>query len=153
MAKLVSLGILSKNNTTHTSPVMLVARKGTKNKRPVVDFRLLNTRIMRRNTATPLLRDIFKILGRSKCEVLSCVDLKDAFHSLSLTDKLKDSVVSFHILAVLTIGMKFYLWDYPQIWTTYIENLLEGIPNRQSYIAIMDDLMLHGLKSDHMTLF
>ena len=47
MAKLVSLGILSKNNTTHTSPVMLVARKGTKNKRPVVDFRLLNTRIMR----------------------------------------------------------------------------------------------------------
>ena len=31
MAKLISLGILSKNNTTHTSPVMLVARKGTKN--------------------------------------------------------------------------------------------------------------------------
>ena len=38
MAKLVSLGILTKNNTTHTSPVMLVARKGTRNKRPVVDF-------------------------------------------------------------------------------------------------------------------
>ena len=90
MAKLVSLGILSKNNTTHTSPVMLVARKGSKNKRPVVDFRLLNTRILRRNTTTPLLRDIFKILGRSKCEVLSCVDLKDAFHSLSLTDKAKE---------------------------------------------------------------
>ena len=89
MAKLVSLGILSKNNTTHTSPVMLAARKGTKNKRAVVDFRLLNTRILRRNTATPLLRDIFKLLGRSRCEVLSCVDLKDAFHSLSLTDKAK----------------------------------------------------------------
>ena len=28
MPKLVSLGILSKNNTTHTSPVMLVVRKG-----------------------------------------------------------------------------------------------------------------------------
>ena len=39
MANLVSLGILTKNNTTHTSPVMLVARKGTKNKRPVVDTR------------------------------------------------------------------------------------------------------------------
>ena len=90
MAKLVSLGILTKNNTTHTSPVMLVSRKGTKNKRPVVDFRLLNTRIMRRNTATPLLRDIFKMLDRSKCEVLSCVDLKDVFHSLGLTDKAKE---------------------------------------------------------------
>ena len=38
MAKLVSLGILLKNNTTHTSPVMLVARKGTKNKRPSSRF-------------------------------------------------------------------------------------------------------------------
>ena len=32
-------------------------------------------------------------------------------------------------------------------------NLLEGIPNRQSYSAIMDDLSLHGLKSDHMVIF
>ena len=65
MAKLVSLGILMKKNTTHTSPVMPVARKGTKNKRPVVDFWLLNTRIIRRNTATPLFSNIFKMLGRS----------------------------------------------------------------------------------------
>ena len=42
---------------------------------------------MRRNTATLLLRDIFKMLGRSKCEVLSCVDWKDAFHSLGLPEQ------------------------------------------------------------------
>ena len=156
MAKLVSLGILSKNNTTHTSPVMLVARKGIKNKRPVVDFRLLNTRILRRNTATPLLRDIFKILGRSRCEVLSCVDLKDAFHSLSLTDKAKEfcGILPYFGSAhyryeVLPVGLSIS----HQVWITYLENLLEGIPNRQSYIAIIDDLMLHGLKSDHMVLF
>ena len=47
MQKLVSLGILTKNSTTHTSPVMLVARKGNERKRPVVDFRPLNTRIVR----------------------------------------------------------------------------------------------------------
>ena len=50
MERLVSLGILSKNSTSHTSPVMLITRKLTKDKRPVVDFRLLNTRILRRNT-------------------------------------------------------------------------------------------------------
>ena len=156
MAKLVSLGILSKNNTTHTSPVMLVARKGTKNKRPVVDFTLLNTRILRRNTATSLLKDIFKILGRSRCEVLSCVDLKDAFHSLSLTDKAKEfcGILPYFGSAhyryeVLPMGLSIS----PQVWITYIENLLKGIPNRQSYIAIMDYLMLHGLKSNHMVLF
>ena len=156
MAKLVSLGILLKNNTTYTSPVMLVARKGTKNKRPVVDFRLLNTRIMRRNTATPLLRDIFKMLGRSKSEVLSCVDLKDAFHSLGLMDKAKEfcGILPYFGSAhyryeVLPMGLSIS----PQVWITYIENLLEGISNRDSYIAIMDDLMLHGLKDNHMDLF
>ena len=156
MAKLVSLGILSKNNTTHTSPVMLVARKGSKNKRPVVDFRLLNTRIMRRNTATPLLRDIFKMLGRSKCEVLSCVDLKDAFHSLGLTDKAKEfcGILPYFGSAhyrykVLPMGLSIS----PQVWITYIENLLEGISNRNSYIAIMDDLMMHGLRDGHLDLF
>ena len=53
MQRLVSLGILSRNTTSHTSPVMLITRKITRDKRPVVDFRLLNTRIRRHNTATP----------------------------------------------------------------------------------------------------
>ena len=108
--KLVSLGILTKNSTTHTS-VMLVARKGNERKRPVVDFRLLNTRIVRRNTSTPLLRDIFIMLGRAQCEVLSCVDLKEAFHSLPLTQKPKSSVVYSHILGAPTLGMRYFLWD------------------------------------------
>ena len=30
IAKIVSPGILSKNNTTHTSPVMLIGRQGNK---------------------------------------------------------------------------------------------------------------------------
>ena len=90
MQKLVLLGILTKNSTMHTSPVMLVARKGNESKRPVVDFRLLNTRIIRRNTSTPLLRDIFIMLGRAQCEVLSCVDLKEAFHSVPLTPEAKE---------------------------------------------------------------
>ena len=84
MQRLVSLGTHSKNSTTHTSPVMLVARKGNERKRPVVDFRLLNTRIVRRNKSTPSLRDIFIMLDRAQCEVLSCIDLKEAFHSLPL---------------------------------------------------------------------
>ena len=83
--RLDSLGIHSKNSTTHTSPVMLVARKGNERKRPVVDFRLPNTSIVKRNTSTSLLRDIFIMLGRAQCEVLSCVDLKEVFHSLPLT--------------------------------------------------------------------
>ena len=84
MERLVSLGILSKNSTSYTSPVMLITRKLTKDKRPGVDFRLLNTRILRRNTSIPLMSDVLSILGNSECEVVSCVDIKDAYHSIRL---------------------------------------------------------------------
>ena len=90
MERLVSLGILSKNSTSHTSPVMLITRKLTKDKRPVVDFRLLNTRILRRNTSIPLMSGVLSILGNSECEVVSCVDIKDAYHSIRLTEKSKE---------------------------------------------------------------
>ena len=65
MERLVSLG--SKNSTSHTSPVMLITRNLTKDKRPVVDFRLLNARILRRNTSIPLMSDVLSILGNSEC--------------------------------------------------------------------------------------
>ena len=87
------------------------------------------------------------MLGRSKCEVLSCVGLKGAFHSLGLTDKAKEFCGILPYLGsphyryeVLPMGLSIS----SQVWITYIENRLEGIPNRQAYIAIMEDLMLHG---------
>ena len=45
MNHLVELRILLCNTTSHTSPVMLITRKVTRDKRPIVDFRLLNTHI------------------------------------------------------------------------------------------------------------
>ena len=61
MERLVVLGILSKNSTYHTSPIMLITRILTDDMRPVVDFRLLNTRICRRNTSVPLIKDVLSI--------------------------------------------------------------------------------------------
>ena len=153
MQKLVSLGILTKNSTTHTSPVKLVARKGNERKRPVVNFRLLNTRIVRRNTSTPLLRDIFIMLGRAQCEVLSCVDLKEAFRSLPLTPEAKElcGILPYfgspHFrYEILPMGLAIS----PQVWINYIENILCGMANKQDYIAIMDDLLIHGFKGNHL---
>ena len=68
---------------------MLISRKMTQDKRMVTDFRHLNMRIAKNNLAYPLLKDTFTLLGSSKCEVLSVLDLKDAFHSLRLTENSK----------------------------------------------------------------
>ena len=156
MNRLVLLGILSENNTSHTSPVMLITRKVTNDKRPVVDFRLLNTRIRRRNTATPLLRDVFNTLGKAKCEVMSCVDIKDAFHSIKLNARSKEfcGILPYfgsqhYRYEVLPMGLAIS----PAAWSVYVNTLLHSFgPDRSSFIAIMDDLLIHSTFDRHFYL-
>ena len=83
------LGILKEGFSGYQSPVMLISRKVTQDKRVVTDFRHLNTRITKNNFTYPLIKDTFATLDNSKCEVLSVLDLKDAFHSLRLTENSK----------------------------------------------------------------
>ena len=61
----------------------------TKYKRVVTDFRHLSMYTTKNNLAYPLLKDTFALLGSSQCEVMSVLDLKDAFHSLRLTENSK----------------------------------------------------------------
>ena len=68
---------------------MLISRKVTPDKRVVADFRHLNIRITKINLACPLLKETFSVLGSSRCEVLSLLDLKDAFYSLRLLENSK----------------------------------------------------------------
>ena len=155
MERLVSLGILSKNSTSHTSPVMLITRKVTKDKRLVVDFRLLNTRIVRRNTSIPLMSDVLSILGNSECEVVSCVDIKDAYHSIRLTEKSKE-----YCGILPYFGSPIYRYEVlpmgiacaPQIWMDYITLILGELEDKKKYIAIMDDLLIHSTKMAHRKL-
>ena len=155
MERLVSLGILTKNSTSYTSPVMLITRKLTKDKRPVVDFRLLNTRILRRNTSIPLVSDVLSILGNSECEVVSCVDIKDAYHSIKLTEKSKE-----YCGILPYFGSPIYRYEVlpmgitcaPQIWMDYITLIMAELEQKNKYIAIMDDLLLHSTKAAHWKL-
>ena len=84
MKRLCYMGILKEGFSAYSSPVMLIRRKLTKDKRVVTDFRQLNVRIAKNNLAYPLVQDTFSMLGNSKCEILSVLELKDTFHSLRL---------------------------------------------------------------------
>ena len=70
MKQLCYMGILKEGFSAYSSPVMLISRKLTKDKRVVTDFRHLNVRIVKNNLAYPLVRDTFSVLGSLKCEVL-----------------------------------------------------------------------------------
>ena len=111
MKRLCYLGILKEGFSAYSSPGMLISSKMTQDKRVVTDFRHLNMRIAKNNLAYPLLKDTFTLLGSSKCEVLSVLDLKDAFHSLRLTENSKKYCGILHTLSVCLTCIKECLWD------------------------------------------
>ena len=69
MKRLCYMSILKEGFSAYSSPVMLISRKLTKDKRVVTNFRHLNVKIAKNNLAYPLVRDTFSVLGNSKCEV------------------------------------------------------------------------------------
>ena len=124
---------------------MLISRKLTQDKRVMTYFTHLNMRIAKSNLAYPLLKDTFTMLGSSKCEVMSLLDLKDAFHSLRLTESSKKYC---RILPYL--GSASYLYQRmpmglnipPTTWQSYINAILNCLTSRKYCGAIIDDLLL-----------
>ena len=55
------MGILKEGLSAYSSPVMLISRKLTKDKRVVTDFRHLNVRIAKINLEYPLIKDILSV--------------------------------------------------------------------------------------------
>ena len=62
MKQLCYLGTLKEGFSAYSSPVMLISRKMTKDKRVVTDFRHLNMHIAKNNLAYPFLKDTFSML-------------------------------------------------------------------------------------------
>ena len=117
----------------------------------MTDFRHLNMRIANTNLAYPLLKDTFSVLGSSKCEVLSVLDLKDAFHSLRLSENSKKYYrihPYFGSMSYLYQRMPMGLNISPSIWQSYISAILSCLQSKKYCEAIMDDLRLFTLSNN-----
>ena len=139
------LGILKEGFLAYLSPAMLIIRKVMQDKRVVTDFRHLNMRIATNNLAYLLLKDMFALLGSSMCEVLSVLDLKDAFHSLRLTEISKKCcgiLPYFGSASYLYQRMPMGLNMSPVVWQSYINAILNCLSNKKYCEAIMNDLLL-----------
>ena len=178
MRRGVLLGILKKGLSSYSSPVMLIPRKITQVPRIVTDFRVLNSRIVKIcRYSVPLLKDILMALGMSGVEVMSLLDLKDAYHSLrlSLNSKKYCAITPYYGSATYIyqrLGMGLSL--SPQVWQTFLNAILgevidrgdedpELLPYRESdekvvydrpqtkhHLAFMDDCLVHSKKKDHL---
>ena len=154
MKRLCYMGILKEGFSTYSSPVMLISRKLAKDKRVVTDFRHLNVRIAKNNLAYPLVRDTFLVLGNSKCEVLSVLNLKGAFHTLRLSENSRKYCgilpyfsSSSYLYQRMPMGLNILL----SIWQSYINAILDYLQSKKFCKAIMDDLILFTpSKESHM---
>ena len=120
----------------------------------VTDFRHLNVRITKNNLAYPLLKDMFSVIGSSKCEVLLVLDLKDAFHSLRLSEisrKYCGILPYFGSTPYLYQRMPMGLNIFPSVWQSYINSILDCLQSKKYCEAIMGDLLLFTpSKGSHM---
>ena len=138
-------GYTKRRFSAYSSPVMLISRKLMQDKRVVTDFRDLNMRIAKNNLGYPLLKDTFTMLGSLKCEVMSILDLTDAFHSLRLTENSKKYcgiLPYFGSTSYLYQRMPMGLNISPAVWQSYINAILNCLSSRKYCEAIMDDLLL-----------
>ena len=106
------MGILKEAFSAHSSPVMLISRKLTKDKRVVTDFRHLNVRIAKNKLAYPLVRDTISVLGKSQMQGIVSVRFKGCLSLTKTVRKLKEVIVAYsHISVAHLIYTKECLWD------------------------------------------
>ena len=120
----------------------------------MTDFRHLNSRLVTLHPSIPLVRDAIQILGNSGCEIISVIDLRDAYHTLRLSKKSQKfcGITPYY-------GSDTYLYQRlgmglsvsPAVWQNFIQKVLSEIPNhRKHHLAIMDDCLVHSRMKDHL---
>ena len=153
MEKLTVLGILKKGLSGYSSPAMPIPRKNSDIPRIVADFRYLNTKLLQLNMSFPLVKECIQQIGASQCEVMSVIDLRDAYHTLRLSPSSQQfcGITPYYgsdtyLYQRLPMGLKVS----PAIWQAFINKVLGPIPHRQRHIAIMDDCLVHSKRVDHL---
>ena len=155
MDRLEHLSIIQKGLTGCSSPVVLVKRKNQNLYRVCSDFQIFNEKLLKINHAFPLVQDCIEQLGRSKCDYMSTIDLRDVFHTLRLakTSQKYCGITPYYgspTYHYLHMGMGMSV--SPQIWQQCVNLVFQDdiIKRKQNFDVIMDDTFIHSTKEEHM---
>ena len=141
MDRLEKLGIIRKGLTGYSSPVLLVKCKEQNLYRVVTDFRVLNERLY-----------CLEAIGASKCEVMSVLDLRNAYHTLLLAEESQKycGLTPYYgspTYVYLRMGMGMSC--SPALWQQFVHIIWEQLPNKERYKIIMDDILIFSTKEQH----
>lgn len=153
MRKGCLLGILKKDMTPYSSPIMLITRKQGGIKRIVTDFRELNARVKLVQCSLPLMKDAIQILGKTDADIASTIDLRDAFHTLKVkeTDQKYLGITPYfgsssYVYQRLPMGLNVS----PAIFAFFINGVLREMEHPENYVGIVDDIFMASERNVHM---
>ena len=106
---------------------------------------MLNEILVRVNHAFPIVRDCLEAIGASKCEVMSVLDLRDAYHTLPLAEESQKycGLTPYYgspNYVYLRMGMGMSC--SPALWQQFVHIIWEQLPNKERYKIIMDDILI-----------
>ena len=100
----------------------------------------------------PIVRDCLEAIGASKCEVMSVLDLRDAYHTLPLAEESQKycGLTPYYgspTYVYLRMGMGMSC--SPALWQQFVHIISEQLPNKERYKIIMDDILIFSTKEQH----
>lgn len=142
--KLLEAGLIRPSNSPWASPVIVVP-KSDGSKRMCVDYRQVNSRVVKDGYPLPRIEDCLHALRDSP--FLSIIDLKDAFHHIPLHPDArpisafvtKDGLFEWNV-------MTFGHTNAPGTFQRYINHVLRGLLNKKC-IAYFDDIVVYAGKT------
>ena len=104
------------------------------------------------NHAFPIVHDCLEAIGASKCEVMSVLNLRDAYHTLPLSKESQKycGITPYYgcpTYVYLRMGMGMSC--SPALWQQFVHIIWEELPNKERYKIIMDDILIFSTKEQH----
>ncbi len=140
MEKLRQMGILRRGSCEFLSPIMLIKKSHGRTKLAkspeyhlVVDFKYLNSHLPDIRFSYPEIKHVLHKIGRHSSRIFSMLNLKQAFHSINLTEESKQ-----YTSCCASPGSPTYQFN----------KLSQGLNVSQAYFTSLINDLLHELPSD-----
>jgi len=152
--KLLDKGIIEPSNSNFSSPIVIVKKKKKDENqkqeyRMCIDYRLLNKISKKMYFQLPTLEDVKNIISDAKPSIYSVFDIKEAYHTLKLTEDSKKYTAftssSGNTYHYNNVPFGWILSSY--YWSTYINKVLRKFLNKFCVIY-MDDVVVYSNSFD-----
>ena len=141
IAEMLELGIIRPSRSSYSSPIFLVL-KGEGDFRPVVDYRVLNSKIHIESVPLPDIHSCFHWFGRAK--FYTSLDLNSAYHQIPLKEESrKYTVFATDWNPYEYCRVPFGIAVGAQVLTRLLDQIFSDIKFRYLY-HYLDDLVVYS---------